>query len=144
MALFHLLSFVLFLPFLMVHSAKDTIESKPGGYSVIPNLGDERVLRAAHFAVSNIADSPYGFSIDAVASHVVAGYQQVVAGMNYKFEIILTQQEDDSIVVGGFRVDVYDQFGQLSVRKWGSEINLKEAEYMWKRYQSTLEDSELN
>lgn len=144
MALFSLLSVVLFLSFVMVHGDKEILDSKPGGFSVIPNLRDTRVLRASNFAVSNLPKSPYRFSNDAVTSHIISGYQQVVAGMNYKFEIILTQQTDDTVVVGGFRVDVYDQFGDLTVKKWGAEISLQEAEFMWKRYQSTLAESELN
>jgi hypothetical protein len=145
-----LLSFVLLLSIMSeVHGeVRDTAKSSnmPGGYSVVPNLGDERVLRAAHYAVANLASSPYDFGADASLSsaHVVSGYQQVVAGMNYKFEIVLTSHDNDDVVLGGFRVDVYDQFGNLSVRKWGSEISQTEAEFMWKRDQSVRAEKESN
>jgi hypothetical protein len=39
---------------------------------------------------------------------------------------------------------VYDQFGNLSVRKWGSEISQTEAEFMWKRDQSVRAEKESN
>jgi Cystatin domain len=141
------LFFILSLTMVVVHGGdvKDTAQSMPGGYSVVPNLGDERVLRSVHFAVANLASSPYDFQDnDTASAHVVSAYQQVVAGMNYKFEIVLTEHDNDDVVLGGFRVDVYDQFGNLSVRKWGSEISQPEAEFMWKREQSKLVEKESN
>ena len=44
---------------------------------------------------------------------------QVVAGMNYKFNIGIFLKNE---CLGGFSAVVYDRFGTLSVTDWGEEL----------------------
>lgn len=115
----------------------------PGSYAAIPNLHeDERVQSVARFAVAQASSSRFSFpktTMTNVKPMVVRGYQQVVAGLNYKLVIVLVntdQQEQDHTptttselqnVVGGFGVTVYDHFGELTVSKWGKELSREQA-----------------
>ena len=83
---------------------------------------------------------------------VVAGNQQVVAGMNYHLTMIITTRtatttsndDEDNYsnnhreptvrVVGGFEVVVYDQFGTLSITRWGTELSMHDAQELWTHY----------
>ena len=38
------------------------------------------------------------------------------------------------VLVGGFDVVVYDQFGTLSITRWGSEISIKDAQILFHNY----------
>lgn len=96
-----------------------------GGYKAIKDLSEERCQSAARFAVSHLSQSPFLFESSPYEITVASGYQQVVAGMNYKLAIVLTT---GSSVVGGFGVTVYDQFGTLSITNWGQELTKQQAE----------------
>jgi len=133
-----------------------------GGYSAVEDLStNERVALVVDFAVSELIDlsdspreetglPPYSFLVPAGAGEndaatrgmwkgkwkgrAVRGFQQVVAGMNYRLVIMITTSYETKTedkgeagaegddVIGGFAVTVYDRFGDLSVTKWGKEI----------------------
>jgi hypothetical protein len=38
------------------------------------------------------------------------------------------------VVVGGFDVVVYDQFGTLSITRWGKELSIQKAQELWTNY----------
>ena len=141
----------------------------PGSFAAIPQVRhDPRVRAVARFAVRAVREQqlppPYAFVMDdsslveedATEPVVVRGWQQVVAGLNYKLAIVLVKvpqrlDVDDGTkriaststatattsiapewndIVGGFSVTVYDHFGELSVTKWGNEISLQQAKAM--------------
>lgn len=115
-----------------------------GGYNEA-SPDDKRVMNAASFAVNLIGVGEaqplesYSFTDFLVAFHaqrpskpliqegdeeglkiqIVKVKQQVVAGMNYDMTIELSIGMK---CVGGFEVTVYDQFGDLTVTKWGKEL----------------------
>ena len=111
-----------------------------GGYAAVPDLqNDERLLNAANFAVSTLlSDAPTEFTFvsklppdrNDYSITVARGFQQVVAGMNYKMVIVLTSKSDADSILGAFGVTVYDRFGELSVTKWGKEVPNEEAKAM--------------
>ena len=140
----------------------------PGSFAAIPQVRhDPRVRAVARFAVRAVREQqlppPYAFVMDdsslveedATEPVVVRGWQQVVAGLNYKLAIVLVKvprvEVDDGTkqtastatstartstapewneIVGGFSVTVYDHFGELSVTKWGKEMSLQQAKAM--------------
>jgi hypothetical protein len=103
--------------------------STPGGYTDIPNLNDKYVQQAAAYAVQELVKSnfysqyPFLYKLQRPNAQytrkVVRGKQQVVAGMNYKLNIKLLKPNGRCL--GGLHVIVYDQFGSLSVIKWGKK-----------------------
>ena len=96
-----------------------------GGYAPVKDISDDRVQNAALFAFGQLASASYSFgATDSTTIEVVKAYQQVVAGMNYRLIIVLKENGD---CVGSFAVTVYDQFGNLSVSKWGKEVSCDEA-----------------
>lgn len=99
----------------------------PGGYHKIPDLRDVRVRQAATFAMEQKMVGQETTALADARPVVVRGYQQVVAGMNYNLEIVMVRG-DDNEVLGGFSVTVYDQFGQLSITKWGNDLSQEQAE----------------
>ena len=85
---------------------------------------------------------------------VVTGNQQVVAGMNYHLTIVITKvstaavtaaslsnEQNTHIVVvtGGFDVVVYDQFGTLSITRWGTELSMDDAKVLFTNYISHVD-----
>jgi hypothetical protein len=142
-------------------------QQRAGGYSAIPDLTDERVRKAAYFAVntlqqqsttdtnrfpfqSELADAPD------LRVTVARGSRQVVAGMNYKLVLVVSQpsatsnektvaeEVEDDTIVGGFGVTVYDHFGKLSVTKWGEELTKDQAKAMMENmHDFGVEDSDL-
>jgi hypothetical protein len=100
-------------------------------YSFQSQFMADRSTSAPHEEQSQFQSLP-STSWDAI---VVAGNQQVVAGMNYQLKIVITshkksddiQSRNDCRILGAFDVIVYDQFGALSVTRWGSEISVQEA-----------------
>jgi hypothetical protein len=86
---------------------------------------------------------------------VVRGTQQVVAGMNYRLIIVLvrrtnltassatlsnvdTDNNNNNSIVGAFEVVVYDQFGTLSVSKWGKEVSMTDATLLLQQYEEEV------
>ena len=70
----------------------------PGSCAAIPDLHEERVQSAARFAVAQ-ASSRFSITTTTTLDHVkplvVRGYQQVVAGLNYKLVIVLVNINND-------------------------------------------------
>lgn len=124
-------------------------QQRVGGYAAIPDLTDERVVNAAHFAVEALqqqrsTDAHFSFQSKLLPASnlqvtVVRGFRQVVAGMNYKLVVVVSKPRkttsderatavtDDGVFVGSFAVAVYDHFGELSVTKWGQELTQEKA-----------------
>lgn len=111
-----------------------------GGYADA-EIGEERVVDAAKFAVLALADKQQleqegsgdgdrTYTFDAAAAIgadevnviVLEAQKQVVAGMNYRLSIGLTDKASGECL-GGFKCIVYDRFGaELQVSIWGQEI----------------------
>ena len=105
-----------------------------GGYNPIspqdPNF--DRIQKAAEFAFLQYTSGQvpsttieYDFQLPTNHSEdyvikVFDAYQQVVAGMNYKFKLGIFLGD---ACVGGFNVTIYDRFGTLSVTNWGDELS---------------------
>ena len=122
-----------------------------GGYAPIPNVHAKRVQEIALYVLETLITMTttkndkyiYSFQSQFMADRstsswdaiVVTGNQQVVAGMNYQLKLVITTNEkmddiqarNDCRILGAFDVIVYDQFGALSVTRWGSEISVQEA-----------------
>jgi hypothetical protein len=101
----------------------------PGGYSLTEN-GGPQVVAAASFAVSSLAEAPYSFASNVSAEkdynvRVAKAWRQVVAGMNFRLVILVENASGEYI--GSFSVTVYDHFGELSVTKWGKEVEFARA-----------------
>mmetsp|Transcript_14736 Transcript_14736/g.32018 ORF Transcript_14736/g.32018 Transcript_14736/m.32018 type:complete len:171 (+) Transcript_14736:268-780(+) len=108
-----------------------------GGYSDA-DVRSERIVAAARYAVAALqkgvdgAPPPielYSFSeidTDGLDVVILEAQQQVVAGMNYRIKIGLTDSHGKCL--GAFKVLVYDQFGDLSVSRWGEEVPCGEME----------------
>jgi len=116
-----------------------------GGYADAA-ISEERVVDAAKFAVSALAekqrleqeggdggDKTYAFDAaaairaDEVNVIVLEAQKQVVAGMNYRLTIGLTDRTSGHCL-GGFKCIVYDRFGDLQVSIWGDEVQCGEIE----------------
>uniref|UniRef100_A0A7R9WSG6 Cystatin domain-containing protein n=1 Tax=Craspedostauros australis TaxID=1486917 RepID=A0A7R9WSG6_9STRA len=54
---------------------------------------------------------------------VVEGSDQVVAGIMYRITIALLDPADCNTCKGGFRVVMYDHFGDISISTWGQEVS---------------------
>jgi hypothetical protein len=123
----------------------------PGGYFPVDDYNDARVVNAANVAVSQLlasststntdtsATAPTGMTTTTttysfaaslqgrnVTHTIVKAFQQVVAGMNFRFVILLQDADNQSECLGAFAVTVYDNFGTLQVTAWGK--NLENAE----------------
>jgi hypothetical protein len=113
-----------------------------GSYSPIP-VTDPMAIEAAEFSVATLwAERPgnqYSFLSSSSSSssssprpspQVIAASQQVVAGLNLQLDVLLVKKEEDgdgASCVGAFAVTVYNQFGDLSVTRWGDEYTCAEA-----------------
>jgi hypothetical protein len=100
-------------------------QSLPGGYWPADKDSAE-VLNAANFAVSSLAEAmpPYSFESDVSSGSgytviVTRAWQKVVAGVNYRMNIVI--EDNSGECIGSFIATVYDQFGELSILKWGKE-----------------------
>ena len=110
-----------------------------GGYADA-DIGEERVVDAAKFAVLALAekqqleqeggdDGDRTYTFDAAAAIgadevnviVLEAQKQVVAGMNYRLSIGLTDKTSGECL-GGFKCIVYDRFGDMQISIWGQEI----------------------
>lgn len=105
-----------------------------GGYRPILDCDEERVQAAAAVAVAALASSTQSYSFaDNLGTNyefkVVSGYQQVVAGMNYRL-VILLQESETGKALGAFAVTVYDRFGDRTVTKWGQEMEADKVKAM--------------
>lgn len=113
----------------------------PGGYWAVEDYTDARVVNAANMAVSQLtttATVTYSFAAGLqgrnVTHKIVKAFQQVVAGMNYRF-VLMLEDMDTSECLGAFAVTVYDNFGTLQVTAWGQEVSCERA-------QANLENAE--
>ena len=107
-----------------------------GGYADA-YINEERVVDAAQFAVSALAqkqleeeggERTYTFNAiraDEVNLVVLEAQKQVVAGMNYRLTIGVTDRASGECL-GGFKCIVYDRFGDLSLSIWGKEVECGE------------------
>jgi len=93
-----------------------------GGYSPVTNFEDDScIVEAATFAFQELRSpsSPYtisteqGNTIDIDGFKIVKASQQVVAGMNYRLELVF--QDSLGSCVGAGTVVVYNHFGDLSI-----------------------------
>uniref|UniRef100_A0A7S0AHZ9 Cystatin domain-containing protein n=1 Tax=Minutocellus polymorphus TaxID=265543 RepID=A0A7S0AHZ9_9STRA len=114
-----------------------------GGYADAA-ISEERVVDAAKFAVSALAqkqrleeeeegggERTYTFNAaaairaDEVNVVVLEAQKQVVAGMNYRLTIGLTDRTSGECL-GGFKCIVYDRFGEMQVSLWGNQVECGE------------------
>ena len=138
---FHLLSasvVLLVLTLLQYSTAQQTAHQMTEPADA--DIGEERVVDAAKFAVLALAekqqleqegsdDGDRTYTFDAAAAIeadgvnviVLEAQKQVVAGMNYRLSIGLTDKTSGECL-GGFKCIVYDRFGNMQVRIWGQEI----------------------
>jgi hypothetical protein len=137
---FTLLRFTLLGPVLSFGRLLGTTTSQTGslmgGYSAIPDITEEHVQAVAQFAVAEVlASNNGGISSDHVDYDflpllqqsgedvhwtLLLGQQAVVAGMNYNLTIEMHKSNNDCL--GVFSVEVYDNFGDISIMEWGDEI----------------------
>ena len=97
---------------------KDTFLRKLqlGGYSEKP-VDSEAVVAAADFAFATLqSNSTYGLSADATSYEVTSASTQVVAGLNIQMDI--TFLDSSGACVSTATVEVYDQFGEMSLTSY--------------------------
>lgn len=123
-----------------------------GGYSDA-GVRSERIVAAARYAVAALqkgvdgappAIGLYSFSeidTDGLDVVVLEAQQQVVAGMNYRIKVGLTDSHGKCL--GAFKVIVYDQFGDLSVSQWGEEVPCGEMELTIEAERNEEQDEEV-
>ena len=114
-------------------------EKMVGGYEHVQDLRTNQMVReASTFALQALQEErPYAFGaqdIDTV--QVIDAWQQVVAGINFRLTLLFVNKDgngDDSYdCVGACEVQIYNQFGTLSVTKWKKELSCEEAAVMMK------------
>jgi hypothetical protein len=122
---------VLVATFCCIVAAQETLM---GGYHDITDIsGNAFVQKAATFAFQQFlagASSTTAYTFissnnyrpDHVQHEIVSAKQQLVAGMNYDITVRLITDGEPQPCVGGFRVTVYDHFGDLNVTNWGEEL----------------------
>ena len=103
-----------------------------GGYEPMDDLENEQVRKAAAFAVQALTTEQVSYSFVSDGNlqsiqdsdvRIIRGFRQVVAGLNYRLILALTQkQQEEEKCLGAFAVTIYDHFGDLSVTLWGNEI----------------------
>jgi hypothetical protein len=129
----------------------------PGGYAPIDDLEQESVQKAAGWAYKvltkeivqeDAAQAPYEYSflskVESESMHlykwrIIKGYQQVVAGMNYRL-ILSVNDVDKDDCIGGFAVTIYDHFGELSITQWGKEVDCDALDNLQKSKAERLAD----
>lgn len=118
----------------------------PGGFSPA-QIDSPQVVSAASFAVSSLSEAPAPYSfvsnVSAEAGYVVKvakAWQQVVAGMNFRLVIII--ENATGACIGSFTATVYDRFGELSITKWGKEVDCVRAKDLLETQGSTFEDDD--
>jgi hypothetical protein len=116
----------------------------PGGFSHAMVDGPQ-VVTAASFAVSSLSEAPYSFAsnVSAEAGYIVKvakAWQQVVAGMNFRLVIVVENATGECI--GSFSATVYDRFGELSITKWGKEVDCARAKGLLETQGSSFEDDD--
>jgi hypothetical protein len=116
----------------------------PGGYAHAMVDGPQ-VVTAASFAVSSLSEAPYSFAsnVSAEAGYkvkVAKAWQQVVAGMNFRLVIVIENAAGECI--GSFTATVYDRFGELSVTKWGKEVDCARAKGLLEALGTSFEDDD--
>jgi hypothetical protein len=103
-----------------------------GGFQQVENVEDQPMIReAATFALQALQDtstSPYVFGTQAKSVKVIDAWQQVVQGLNFQLTLEFLNEKDDC--VGACNVQIYNQFGTLSVTNWNKEITCTEAKEM--------------
>mmetsp|Transcript_12052 Transcript_12052/g.18492 ORF Transcript_12052/g.18492 Transcript_12052/m.18492 type:complete len:145 (-) Transcript_12052:129-563(-) len=105
-----------------------------GGYHDA-NPIDERIKEVSKFALMRLSDDetvPYNNRLRIVDStqvgvSILKAQKQVVAGMNYRLTLEITEGGE---CVGAFDVEIYDHFGDISISHWGKEYLCKEAAEM--------------
>jgi hypothetical protein len=133
---------------LFFHSTGAVIQMErrnmPGGYA-LAQIDSPQVVTAASFAVSSLSEAPYSFAsnVSAEAGYIVKvakAWQQVVAGMNFRLVIIIENATGECI--GAFTATVYDRFGDLTVTKWGKEVECAQAKNLLETQGSTFENDD--
>jgi hypothetical protein len=110
-------------------------EALMGGYHDITDISGNSFLQKAAtvasqaFLAGSSSGTTYAFASSAktydpthLKYDIVSAKQQVVAGMNYNIALRFTTTDEPQQCVGGFRVTVYDHFGDLNVTNWGEEL----------------------
>lgn len=115
-------------------SLASTVVSMSGGMNEVTDLKDERVVAAANFAVVRVASSGQSYSfMENVKSKqvgdlqvvIVRAFQQVVAGLKYRMVLLVQDGNDECL--GAFGVEIFDEFGNLSVTQWAKETTCEKA-----------------
>mmetsp|Transcript_86036 Transcript_86036/g.128911 ORF Transcript_86036/g.128911 Transcript_86036/m.128911 type:complete len:171 (+) Transcript_86036:96-608(+) len=108
-----------------------------GSYSPMP-VTDPMATEAADYALTTLWTEPasntntnYSFLSSSTKTstpspQVIEAAKQVVAGLNIQLTIMVKDGNDDSCL-GAFGVVVYNQFGDLSVTRWGDEVTCQAA-----------------
>eukprot|EP00527_Entomoneis_sp_CCMP2396_P007290 CAMPEP_0198148288 /NCGR_PEP_ID=MMETSP1443-20131203/40860_1 /TAXON_ID=186043 /ORGANISM="Entomoneis sp., Strain CCMP2396" /LENGTH=160 /DNA_ID=CAMNT_0043812943 /DNA_START=56 /DNA_END=538 /DNA_ORIENTATION=+ len=110
----------------------------PGGYSLIEDVTDERVVTEANFVLSELlqfAIPPRSYSFQKALSEysanevnvkIAKAMEQVVQGLNVRMILMLTDASTQECL-GAFAVSIYDKFGDLSITKWNKETTCAHA-----------------
>jgi hypothetical protein len=112
-------------------SKRRLIHDKPlaGGFQHVENVEEQPMIReAAIYALQALQDestSPYKFGAQSNRVEVIDAWQQVVQGLNFQLTLMLFNNENEC--VGACNVQIYNQFGTLSVTNWNKEITCEEA-----------------
>mmetsp|Transcript_212 Transcript_212/g.274 ORF Transcript_212/g.274 Transcript_212/m.274 type:complete len:157 (+) Transcript_212:74-544(+) len=110
----------------------------PGGYFPVADVNDPRIVTEANFVLSELllSDEPPrsytflnalpGHSTNSVTVQVAKALEQVVAGLNVRMILMLTDASTQECL-GAFAVSIYDKFGDLSITKWNKETTCAHA-----------------
>lgn len=125
--------------------------SMVGAYSEIENIGEHpRLPDVTNFVraemISSKTSLSYTFAPQVTSDiklKVAQAFQQVVAGMNYRILFVVVSADNKDL--GAFTATVYDQFGNLSLTRWGKEVDIDKAEALLRKeeqgvYQLTNSD----
>lgn len=110
----------------------------PNEHAQLQHVGDFVLQQLRHGApsasysfLSWLTEEPTGNTASSNLSFtIVEASQQVVAGMNYRFTMVLQKpsaDDTDKTFVGAFTAVVYDHFGDLTVTSWGEELSEDQA-----------------
>jgi len=136
-----LLLAVLIISTLVPSSNATNTRELVGGYGPIPDLEDPMVVNAAKFAFLELFaanEKPYDFVTEMEGDHeafvplIVAGSEQVVAGLNLKLTLMIQKVDESSgetFCRGAMEVEVYLNLDQtMEVTEWGDEFTCDEAQ----------------
>jgi hypothetical protein len=103
-----------------------------GGYQHVDNVRENPMIQeAATFALQDLQEEqPYGFGAQPISGvKVIDAWQQVVQGINFQLTLMFSGagEDENDDCVGACVVQIYNQFGVLSVTAWNKELSCEQA-----------------